>query len=536
MPAVCAYPRDAGKPDLEEVAAYNRGPRPPPNWAHESRRHLVRLVPPVRGLWNCFTHSNCTCNDIISATNRVCGVTPVPTKRGVLALQKAMKKIRQLIPASHITPWSLDEVVASFKGKKQKRYSQAAASVKVNPLTWRDAWIKAFTKSEKFEPYVAHDPLTTGKVNPDPRMIQARSPRFNVVIAKYLRPIEHYIYRLKRRGLRVIAKGLNQVQRAILLHTKLSRFADPVVFSIDGSRWDKHCVEEVIKVEHSLYTSLCPEPEFQRMLDWQLNNKCTTNNGVKYFVKGGRMSGDMNTALGNCVLMCAMVTAAMSGVKNWDMLDDGDDCLVIVERESFEYVQQHLPKVFLEFGQEVKIENVADDIRDVTFCQSKVVVVEGVPKFVRPWRKVLSQSCCGVRHWGEPSEVRPMMGAVGMCELVLNRGVPILQEFAAALIRNARGELPRIMDVDDRLEMRVRAELGLFSLDELKEAATPLEVKHETRVEFQRTWGVPVQEQLEIERTLRAWEVRSTVAKNFPGEWDSRWESMVAPENELPLI
>jgi hypothetical protein len=173
------------------------------------------------------------------------------------------------------------------------------------------------------------------------------------------------------------------------------------------------------------------------------------------------MSGDMNTALGNCTLMVLMVQAAMRRWKKWDILDDGDDCLLIVEECIFNEVVAALPAIFLSYGQELKVENVARDIRDVVFCQSRVVMTPAGPLFTRNWRKVLSQAACGVNYWGIPKFVRPMLTAVGMCELVLSKGVPILQEFALALIRNGRGEFPHCEDMMDAgLVRRARYECG----------------------------------------------------------------------------
>jgi hypothetical protein len=50
--------------------------------------------------------------------------------------------------------------------------------------------------------------------------------------------------------------------------------------------------------------------ELAELLKWQLQNKGfarTIDGLIKYSVEGCRMSGDMNTALGNCTIMCALV-------------------------------------------------------------------------------------------------------------------------------------------------------------------------------------------------------------------------------------
>jgi hypothetical protein len=529
VPGVCAWPV-VGQPSLLAVAAKNP-PRFPACRAHDSRRHLVRLVPPVPGLWLCFTHTSCVCNDLISAVNRVCSVVPRPDPAAVKLMYRTNRRLARAM--GHFAPYTYDQVLATFGGKQRKRYADAVESLKLQPLTRRDARVSAFVKSEKFNPLA--------KRNPDPRMIQARQPRYGVEIARYLKPIEKALYTLRGpTGLRCIAKGLNQRQRAELLLLKLQQFRNPVILGLDCAKFDKHVDVEQLKVEHAFYLMLCSSPHFQTLLSWQLVNEVVTSNGVRYTIYGKRMSGEMNTALGNCTLMVNMSFTSMSVLKipnsGWDLLDDGDDCLLIVEAQYLDLVLRELPKLFLRFGHELKIELVTRDIRRATFCQSRVVCLADGPLFVRDWRKVLSQSACGVKHWGVPNMVRPMLTAVGACELALSLGVPILQEWAVAMIRNGRGLRPKVLDIDSGLAARVKYEVGAVDLDVLL-AVQPSVIRDCDRVAFADTWGTCVEEQLRVEAILRNWHVDSVEAVTYPTEWFApEWVGSVALENDLPLI
>lgn len=527
MPAVCAYP--VGKsPTLQEVAATNVGPMPPAGWACASRRHLIRIVPPIPGLWLCFTHSSCVCNDIISATNRVVGMVPLPTAEGLAHLRRSAKVLSRVVPKT--TPWSRERVVAHFTGSRRRRYQAAADVLRLGPLSRaRHGRISAFVKSEKFNPY--------DKVNPDPRMIQARTPEYGLEVACYLKPIEKVIYGLKGpMGSRVIAKGLNQIDRARLLCSKWTRFDNCVVLALDCSRWDKHCAREVLQVEHAFYLKCCHDPVFQQLLSWQLDNRCCTNNGVKYRVSGGRMSGDMNTALGNCLLAVIMLHAAMRDVSKWDCLDDGDDLLLLCEERDLCRVRDVLPTRFAEFGQELKVEAPARRLCDVTFCQSRIVIGPKGVQFVRDWRKVLSQAACGVSHWGDPHMVRPMLTMVGSCELALGCGIPILQEYALALVRNGRGQRPRVFDPDRGYQARLAAELGAAPTWDSLRKTKAVPISGAARASFEQTWGVTATEQLWIERALGAWTIHDTHARLVPPEWSSDWVSNVQLDVELPTI
>lgn len=417
-------------------------------------------------------------------------------------------------------PWgkelTLDQVVATFHGAKRRLYQEARSTFLTRPLCESDGRINSFVKAEKTNP--------NAKVNPDPRMIQARSPRYNLQIAKYLRFVEHQIYNLEHHGTRAVAKGLNQKSRAEHIIRKFERFEHCVCFSVDCSRFDQHEALEVLKVEHDFYRSFYPHSEeLNWLLKMQERNKCRTKNGVKYSVRGGRMSGDINTALGNCLVMILMVRAAFDELAvKYDLFDDGDDCLLFVEEQDFGRVRDALPAIFLRFGQELRVENIARDIPDVLFCQSRIVWNGEHHVMMRDWRKVLSQACCGTKYWNMPNMVRPMMGLIAVCESNLCAGIPILAKFAEAVRRNSEGQCAVWNAAESGLVYRVRLEFG----DETPTYKSST-VTTRARLSFQRTWGVDVWEQKAIEERLDRWVLGSTeavlVAQELAADWQPNY-------------
>lgn len=511
MPAVCAWPKQ-----LELIAARHGGIKLPPDWSHESRKHLVRNVPPVDGLYPIYTHESCVCNEIIAITNRVLGVVPDPTKEGVNNLRKAMRILKR--SAKPCSPITGQEFVDSFKdGRRRKIYAQALSELRSDGVVEAtDGRIRAFIKMEKFN--------MLDKVNPDPRVIQYRSPKYNCMLGRYLRACEHQLYKLKGPlGYRVIAKGLNQVDRAKLLQKKLNAFEHPVVFSIDGSRWDKHIHPDILNLEHSYYLKCFGNDPFLKWLLWyQQNNICSTKNGLKYKVAANRMSGDLNTALGNCLLMVTMVYAAMKSlhIKYWDVLDDGDDCLIIVEKSQERLLLDGLANEFLTYGQEIKLENRAEDIQDVKFCQCQVVRVGGQPRFVRNWKKVLSGASSGFHNWNDLNKVYGMFTAIGQCELSINVGVPILEAFARACIRIGRGKQPPADFY--------RYEYGQHNFESMTTFRNPV-VGFDERVSFERAFGVSPDDQIAIENALDRWDVLVDEFVDVDVEIDHRWEPNIDP-------
>lgn len=487
VPAVCAAPKVS-----EKIADQHVGPQPSSTKGCESRRRLVRIVPPIFGTWHCFTHTSCICNDTIACVNRVIGRVPLPTTAGVKEVEAVIYK---LWPYRHLKPLSLEEALATFKGTKNKLYKRAYDSLVVEPISNRDARIKAFVKAERFNP--------SEKNNPDPRMIQARSPRYNLNLARYLRGIEHHIYGLKQRGMPVIVKCMNPRQRAQLIREKWFAFNDPVCLSLDCSRWDKHVSKSMLKVEHRFYKSFYPgEVELDKLLKWQERNECITSNGVKYVVDGGRMSGDMNTASGNCLLMVGKIVAAMKrlGIKVYSIVDDGDDGLLLIERSDLERVLRELPGIFLDYGQELKIENIAYALQEIIFCQCKMTWNGTEWTMARDWRKVLSHSCCGTKHWNDPHMVRPMFGLLGDCENALHGGIPILQVFASRLRQLSTGKRARIQHMDSSYQYRIAS----YKLDDILELLER-PITAEARFQFEVTWGLDPSTQMAIEAHIREW-------------------------------
>jgi hypothetical protein len=358
--------------------------------------------------------------------------------------------------------------------------------------------VTLFVKLEKLNP--------ASKRDPDPRAIQFRDPKYGIELATYLKPMEHLLYELKGRPLpvtRVIGKGLSLPQRATLLREKWDRFQRPVCVSLDASRFDQHVSLELLQIEHSIYQHMNPDRELQRLLSYQLRNRGKSRLGLRYHTRGKRMSGDMNTALGNCVLMVLMVATFMRGRK-YDMLDDGDDCLLIVEEEELNWVLENARPTFLEFGHEIKVENVAREFELIEWCQSRPVWTPRGWVFTRnPW-KVLSGALTGSKYFGASLKTRRrLVRSVGLGEYILNEGIPILQEFGLALVRNA-GEVDALQwDSNDPQWYTVRPMLQGRSLEDV--AVGRADIASATRLSFAKAWGLTLGQQALAEAYLRRW-------------------------------
>ncbi len=425
------------------------------------------------------------------------------------------------------------EMPLRYSGAKRQRYLDAVDRYLRFGIQVSDSYCTMFCKSERFD--------GSEKCNPDPRAIQFRGARFCVALAQFLQPIEHHVYTISGVSAGVpetrnIAKGLNSVQRAEVLSEKLSHFIKPVVLSLDASRFDKHIDVAHLKIEHSVYLSSNPHFLFRRLLSLQLINKVYASSGLKYVAQGRRMSGDMNTALGNCLLMLIMLHAYCSNLTldKWDCFDDGDDCLLIVEEEVLDSIKASVVSWFLEFGMEMKVERVARSLFEVVFCKSSVVeYTEARFKFVRDYRAVISKSLCGIRHWQDPNYRIKVLRAIGICELILNLGVPVLQSFALCLLRNV-GRTSDIHLASDGLRARVSRELrGLgVTIEQVK----PRLITEVARESFAVAFNCAVDEQLHYEAFFDRWVFRVEGAAFWGAEWEvARWLPHLSSQEVYPL-
>lgn len=433
-------------------------------------------------------HSSCPCNELLGIRNRVLMEVP-PTDPAVLqeAYSVARSMARWIGPKS---PWTPDRWVTRYSGLKRRNYENAIIDLGADPFKRQDRNISAFVKLEKL--------LDATK---DPRIIQCRGPRFNLELGNFLKAIEDRLYNVQGTGRmkrwlptgRLIAKGLNMTKRAKLIISKFDQTPRCVVYSLDCSRFDAHVSQEMLRVEHSVYNRVFRSKHLKRILKMQLVNNCYTTSGMHYVCPGGRMSGDMNTALGNCVLMVIMLAVIMKRLgftpSMWQMLDDGDDCLLFIQ-QTHEPMMVGLAEQFLKFGHVIKLENRATTIQEITFCQSSIINTVVGPKCVQNPVRTMSRALTGPRHWPDREFRKRYLGLVGWCELALSMGVPVVQSLAMLFIRSSGGELPRSPVYYDRQWMAKR---------EARHKVQPVEVTAEARCTFWEAFGITPDEQIALE-------------------------------------
>lgn len=411
---------------------------------HRQRKMRVAWTSGLEGTWVPGVHSNCSCNERVALLSRVLGPLPWPDSRPVgQEFAACFRSLRLLARRYCGYKWSHLETAQSYTGAMGRRYLEAERSLRVDgPLSRRDWEIQAFLKAEK---------ITLTKFH-KPRMIFPRSPRYNLVLASWLKPFEHWLWgRLtlgwyfrarepawlgrhlaKWGSTRVVAKGLSPRSRANLIVRKFGSFEGCVVFEADGRAFEAHVSSTQKREEDSVYLAAYGNSRgLRRVLSHQASMSGRTPGGWKFSRPGGRASGDFNTGMGNSLIMLAAVASGIGPDVPYDVLVDGDNALVFLAGADVARVYPHFAaRVLNSCGQELTLESPVSVLEAVRFGQSAPVNLGcGFGwTMVRDWRKVLSGFAASHRWLAEPSFGRRWLRDVVRCELSLARGLPVLQE------------------------------------------------------------------------------------------------------------
>lgn len=391
-------------------------------------------------------------------------------------------------------PMSMREFALSYRAQKQKMYLNAVDSLEMDAISKKDSYVKAFLKFEKYN-------FRFGEKRVVPRVISPRGPRYCVAVGRYIRPIEKLVYRTINKKMFdeiTVFKGLNAQARGTAIHRKWSKFSNPVAFGLDAKRFDRHVSREALKFEHSVYQTFYPrERELKRLLGWQLRNTCfmsMKDGEIRYRTDGTRMSGDMNTALGNCLISCSILYLLRqeSGIY-FEACNDGDDCVLILEKDNLDKLLPMIPGFFREFGFIMEIEKPVYILEEIEFCQCKPVFVDGHYIMVRNPLVSLAKDCVVLKPIDNPKVFRKWLSAVGGCGLSLTGGIPIFQEFYSLFIRTSKGAKPLI---DPTLVT------GFSMMAEgMHRKYSP--ISPETRASFYYAFGIPPEAQEAIEERYR---------------------------------
>lgn len=389
-----------------------------------------------------------------------------------------------------------------YTGRKQSRYQVAVESLSLRAVSLKDAFVNTFVKAEKVN--------LSRKGDPAPRVIQPRSPRYNVEVGRYLKLFEVELCQAFRRayGYKVVLKGLNADQVAQELRNSWDQFKNPVAFGLDASRFDQHVSRDALEYEHSIYNQVFQSPELAKLLRMQLRNRGFARCGdgaFQYVVEGCRMSGDINTGMGNCLIMSSIVLAYFAHVGvNARLANNGDDCVVICELEAMDKFVG-LDEWFLDFGFTLTREPPTQVFERIEFCQFQPVLCSTGWRMVRNPRIAMSKDATSLLSWDTPDDVAAWAHAISACGISLTTGVPVWHAWYCRLSRFG-------VKRDSATEFVYDSGLGYASRGVL-----PATINEFTRVSFYKAFGVLPDEQEALEEEYaQDLIIHGPVAMTFP--------------------
>jgi hypothetical protein len=383
------------------------------------------------------THNNTIANLCRGVGERVLftdskGTKPVPPVVGIFESRLALYRDQLCDDLGYQSPVTHDQFVDFYKGPRKLIYQRAVDGLVYRPLRPSDAKLKTFVKAEKLNFSIKNDPA--------PRVIQPRSPRFNVEIGCYLRPFEKKVYASINKLFQspTIMSEFNAYEQARVISDKWDKFQNPCCIGMDASRFDQHVSTQALKFEHTLYNSVFRSKKLRLLLRQQLVNHgvaIASDGSFSYTKYGSRMSGDMNTSLGNKILMCLMAKAYIDSLGfHIEFVNNGDDCLLILDKKNVSKLEG-LESYFQDFGFKIVCETPVYQLEQVEFCQTKPVCVNNIWRMVRNVKTCLSKDMTCVTLGHNERDYRIWLKDVGTCGLATAGDVPVLGEFYRMLVR-----------------------------------------------------------------------------------------------------
>lgn len=411
-------------------------------------------------------------------------------------------KMKSLIDLSgQVSPMTNEEFLSCYGGAKLRVYQAAVESLNTQMFSAQDCVVKTFTKDEYRKPGGA------------PRAIQPRSPRFNVMLGRYIKHLEHSVFENIDKifdatgSHKTVAKGMNMIERGNTISDMWDSFSDPVAIGLDASRFDQHINSLLLEIEHDIYRSMSTGNtpgdglvSLNRLLAAQTLNKGKyqgVDGTIKYQVEGNRMSGDMNTSLGNVIIMCTLMYSYLEYkglLSKAKLLNDGDDCVLIMNRKDSDIFREGMEYWFRRVGITMCYDGIYTQKEQIEFCQAKPVFDDklGYRLVPRPSKRLYSD-LVSTKPLHSRKVYNKWVGAVAGCGSACSSGLPIFQEFYRWLARTSRPWIPEVGDYYHTY----RSELVKGMSYKLRP------ISWDTRISFYLAHDVTPEEQILVEKYYR---------------------------------
>lgn len=365
-----------------------------------------------------------------------------------------------------------------------------------------------------------------------PRMINSRSDLFKCMVGPIFAKISKKLFGIKYPGKTYgpLIKYVPVNERPVVLHDLLYRPSGKYQVT-DYSSFEAHFTAEMMKIaEFQLYRH-CMEDRPEGAKFMELCEEAFTRNNVlcnKYFVmliEATRMSGEMNTSLGNGffnMIVCLYIANQKSSLSNDHKMEEwidkyyehvagvfeGDDGLC-----RFEEGSEPTTEDFQKLGLIIKLE-MFDDLGEASFCGNLFDEIDLVqitnPLYVMAslgWTNRKYVSCSKVTKTA-------LLRCKANSYLHQYPGCPIIQSLAQWILRVTEQNL--------KAEQKVIDQMDLWNKEKTMRAYAATnktrKVPNRTRLLVEKLFGIPVMEQVKMEKWFDSQTVIRPIA--IPGLLD----------------
>lgn len=395
-----------------------------------------------------------------------------------------------VVKPCQLTPLSRRAVVASYQGAWRSKYQKAWETFLEFGLRRQDAIISMFVK----------DDLEMGVPSKAPRAIQFRKPVFALEQGRFTKAIEKWFYSLKDEFGTIIVAKADGFTVASNLIKKSSCFSNPVYLMLDASKFDAHVSKEWLRLCLKIYKSLMPVKYHRKMqLLWSqtFNNRGFTKRGVQYLTSGTRMSGDMDTSLGNSIIMYLMLTFYLKrhNIKH-SLMVNGDDSLVVINMSDLSKAQDI--SLFKQLGFNMKFEYTRD-IHKAEFCQSRLIFTDYGPTMARNPARIMGRTSWSTQNFSRQRGI-DYIHTLGLCERAASWGVPVASSMATKMIEYTKN--------GKKLSLGPWMDEWFQIVNKPWRTGEPI-ISLETRISFEKAWDMTPAEQIACENSCVVNRVRT---------------------------
>ncbi len=322
------------------------------------------------------------------------------------------------------------------------------------------------------------------------RGIHARPDIFKAVFGPVFKHIEHEVFSLPW-----FVKKIPVSERARVVGERFFGKWD-LYASTDFTAFESlFDVKFMRAVERPLYFHMTRNlPNHQEWMDMYDEIICSKNvidyQNFRMNVMGLRMSGEMNTSLGNgwsnyCIMS---YVAAASGIK-FDGMFEGDDGILGLRGKLRE-------DLFSKLGLKVKLQY-HSDLSTASFC-GLIFDPEDCVIITEPKRVLATFGWAGAQYaCAATSKLRQLLRAKSLSLAYCYSGCPIIQSLAHYGLRVTEG-----MSIDAVIQSERNMWVRQQYMDAQRFGHTRRPVPQRTRDLMERVYGVTVQTQLEVEAYL----------------------------------